>query len=186
MGVSLWLWGFLAVAVCWGVGVYNRLMRIQARGLAALRSVEKHMYRCTALINTHAEQIDARHPSDHSECAEAATALWAALMDSTHNLSQSLKDAKGTPLSSPLVVNLGIAFEATQDAWRRCSSGQLESTGGNLVSEAMRIEWENATLRVQVAREGLNQIMSKYNLAITQFPARLLVNVMGIKPASLM
>ena len=185
MNGSLWLWGFLAVAVCWGVGVYNRLMRMQVRGLSALRSVEKYMHRCTTLIHMHADQLDARHPSDHRLPDAVPTAPWGVLVERTYGLSQSLKDAKGTHLSSQLVANLGIGFDAMQQAWRQWCDGQ-PSPGDHLVSEAMHKDWEGATLRVQAAREGLNQILSKYNAAIAQFPARLIVKVMGFKPAGLM
>ena len=53
MSASLLLWMMLAVSVFWGVGLYNRLMRMRARGLGALGSVEKHMRVYADLVREH-------------------------------------------------------------------------------------------------------------------------------------
>lgn len=185
MNGSLWLWGALAVAVFWGVGVYNRLTRMQVRGLAALRSVEKHVHRCAKLIDLHANPVAAAGTSDHIYTADAITPELAHLLETMRALDQALKDAKGTPLAGQSVARVGVAFELSQMAWRQWCDKQLASDVHS-VPEVMRVQWEGAALRVQAARAGLNQILFKYNEAIAQFPARLLVTVMGFKPAGLM
>lgn len=185
MNGSLWLWGALAVTLFWGVGVYNRLMRMQVRGVAALRSVEKHVQRCAKLIDLHVSHIAEARASNHPSTSCVVTPSLAHLLEMMRNLDQALKDAKGTPLVGSSVARVGFAFEAAQSAWRQWCDEQL-TPDGLPVPAAMCVQWEGATLKVQTTREGLNQILSKYNEAIDQFPARLLVGVMGFKPAGLM
>lgn len=185
MNASLWLWGALAVSVFWGVGVYNRLMRMQVRGLAALRSVEKHMQRCAKLMDAHVSQFADQQTSADEGGAERGILAWTQLLDTMHHLDRVLKDAKGSPLGSQSVASVGHAFEAAQDAWHQWYAGQ-SAYNDVVVPDAMRVQWEGAALQVQVARAGLNQILSKYNEAINQYPARLLVGVMGFKPAGRM
>lgn len=155
------------------------------RGMAALRSVEKHMSRFTVVIQENAAQMDAHHSADAGFLPEASGTSWVELIDRAAQLSQALREARGANLSSPLLARLGLAFDATQDAWRQRWGGQA-ATDDAVVSESTRMQWEGATLRVQAARAGLNQVLLKYNTAIAQFPARLLVKVLGFKPAALM
>eukprot|EP01041_Mallomonas_annulata_P028396 gene28396-50243_t len=50
MDMSLLLWLALAILLFWGVGLYNRLMRLRARGHEVLGVVEKHAGACAALV----------------------------------------------------------------------------------------------------------------------------------------
>jgi hypothetical protein len=47
----------------------------------------------------------------------------------------------------------------------------------------VRLQWDVAAGKAQTARAGLNTILFKYNEAIYQFPARLVVGVLGFRPA---
>jgi LemA protein len=55
-----------------------------------------------------------------------------------------------------------------------------------VVPADMQARWDAITLRVESARSGFNQILTKYNEALDQFPARLLVGLMGFKPGGLL
>ena len=48
----------------------------------------------------------------------------------------------------------------------------------------MRTQWDAVTQRVETARGGFNQILTHYNEALAQFPARLVAGAMGFKPGS--
>lgn len=185
MNGSFLLWGILALTVSWGVGVYQRLMRMQARGLAALRSVEKHMHRCAKLIDLHASYLADQSTSDPFHTAAVMASAWTQLVEAMRQLDVALKDAKGTPLANQSVVAVGGAFEAVQIAWQQWCSVQLASDAV-LIPAATREQWDGATLKAQAARAGLNQILSTYNQAIHQFPARMVVGFMGFKSAELM
>jgi LemA protein len=54
---------------------------------------------------------------------------------------------------------------------------------GPLMPEALQKLWDEAALKVRMARSGFNQIVERYNEALHQFPAALVVGMMGFKQA---
>ena len=56
--------GGLALAIFWCVGLYNRLMRIRARGFDALGSVEKHLKAYAAAVQVHLEEGGVKRIAD--------------------------------------------------------------------------------------------------------------------------
>ena len=181
MSGSVLLWILLALAIFWGVGVYNRLMRMRARGLAALGSVEKHMKQYGELVSAHlAVPGVATAP-----VAEHLPPEWAQMLTLLHTLDHALKDAKSTPLSPEPLAFVSEAFDAVQNAWLNLREVPADLVGP-AVPAAMQLQWDAATVKVQTARGGLNQILTKYNEAIVQFPARLIVGILGFKPTGLL
>lgn len=185
MSVSLLLWMTLALSLFWGVGVYNRLMRMRARGVGALGSVEKHMRQFGELVREHVSEFGAGAASGLVPPAEQATEGWEQLLAAWQTLDQTLKEAKATPLASEPLARLGQAFEVLQRAWLFLRAVPVD-LAGPVVPEAMQREWAAVTVRAEAARNGLNQILTKYNEALEQFPARLIVGAMGLKPAGLL
>ena len=57
---------------------------------------------------------------------------------------------------------------------------------GAVVPAVMQVRWEAITQRVESARSGFNQIAAKYNESLEQFPARLVVAIMGFKPSGML
>lgn len=181
MSGSLLLLMVFAVVVFWGVGLYNRLMRIRARSLSALGSVEKHMrvyaeMVCAALAN-------GATACPHSPNTESGPDDWECLLSALQELEDALKDAGTSALRNATPARLGRAFDGVQTAWRRLNEAPPD-LAGPLVPAAMRTHWDGATQRVETARGGFNQILSHYNEAVAQFPARLVAGAMGFKPGS--
>lgn len=182
MSGSLLLWMTLALATFWAVGVYNRLMRMRARGLEALGSVEKHMKQCADLVQVHV-------PSPHQNGVAAGipepAALadeWAALFPMLQALERAFVDARAVPLAPPALRHIGQAFDELQRGWASvCASP--EDLAGEAVPAPMQCQWDAQTVKVRAARAGFNKITHAYNAALFQFPARLVVGTMGFKMA---
>lgn len=184
MSGSLLIWAILAIATFWSVGVYNRLMRMRARGVSALGSVEKYMKQYGELASAHVSAFgQASHVADAD--VDPGTPLpveWTQLFSSLATLDAALKEVHAAPLAKQPLAHVGEAFEGLQQTWALL----LELPGdspGSLVPETLRLQWEATTLKAQTARGGFNQIMNKYNEAIEQFPARLAAGVMRFEPA---
>ena len=175
MGGSLLLWITLALVVFWSVGVYNRLMRMRARGLGALGSVMKHMRVYAELMRSHGAPSPAAAP----EAGEVAT-----LLTSLQAFEQLLKDATASALMQSSPAALGQAFDAVHRAWRAVTD-TLQQTG-SATPAILREQLELAALRVGTARDGFNQLLTKYNQALEQFPASLVVTTMGFKPGDML
>ena len=168
MSGSLLLWMTLALLLFWGVGLYNRLMRMRARGLSAFGSIERHLREYADLVRERPQSFQKGSVSGELDALEHA-----------------LKDARANPLAiEPL---LGLAEVLAQ---LRPVSGGLPSEEGDLAGSLFHAEtrdhWDRVTHRVETSRIGYNQIMVKYNEALKQFPARLIVGVMGFKPGGLL
>ena len=186
MNGSLLLWGGLAVAVFWSVGVYNRLMRMRARALDALGSVEKYMRKYASLVETHLTAPGAIASRSGGDFADASPwQEWAALQTALLDMEQALKEARAASLRIAPVNRLGAGFDAVQNAWQALCDLPAD-LAGPAVPDILRLQWDAITAKAQTARGGLNQILTKYNEAIHQFPARLVAGAMRFEPAGLM
>ncbi len=176
------LWIALALVLFWVLGLYNRLMRIRARAMAAMRSVEKHMRNCIKLAQLHISHADTADATALSSIPDGLRQEQAQLLVNLQLLDQALKDARGMPLVRKSVARVGELFEATQSLWL-LNSNSATKPGGWAPPEAMRLQWEAAASKAQTARAGLDTILFKYNEAVYQFPARLVVGLLGFRPA---
>ncbi len=181
MNGSLFLSGLLALCVFWSVGLYNRLMRIRARSLSALGSVEKHMRVYADMVRDHLAHGAAVHL--HTSTADTSPDDWTVLLAALQVFEDALKETGTSALRNEAPARLGQAFDAVQTAWRRLNEAPPD-LAGPLVPVTMRTQWDTVTQRVETARGGFNQILSQYNEALVQFPARLVAGAMGFKPGS--
>ena len=178
MSGSLLLWGVLALCLFWAVGLHNRLMRLRARGLSALGSVEKHMRVYAELVrHDMADGLDLQEPST---LVQTSCEHWPALLSALQVFEDALKKIPASALPTDGLAHLGQSFDAVQIAWLRLSEIPPD-LAGPLVPAAMRSQWNAVTQRVETAREGFNQILDQYNDALDQLPARLVAGWMGFK-----
>jgi len=170
MNASILLWLLLAVVFFWVYGLNNRLGRMRARSLDALDSLEKHMRQYRVLLHNYLAPDQDELP-----------ARWQRLVDALNTLDAELKDVRATPLSGTGLGRLWRAFEALQAAWISLVKAPID-VAGVVVSDALRTEWEASTFKVLSARGGVNGILSKYNEAVGQVPARWLARLLGYVP----
>lgn len=183
MSGSLLVWAVLAVTMFWSVGVYNRLMRMRARGGSALGSVDKHMKQFSELVHAHLIALGAPQNAANADIGAAYSSTeWGQLLDCLTVLDSALKDVRGAPLLKQPLIRLSLAYAALQQAWSGLSNWAPNSAAP-MVPDNMRSQWDAITAKVQTARGGLNQILFKYDEAIDQFPARLVAGVMRFEPA---
>jgi LemA protein len=185
MSASLFIWTLLAITIFWSVGVYNRLMRIRARGLGALGSVEKYMRRYNEWVNALEHPLG--EPTQQPSAASAGHLPpdWILLLNSVKVLDAALNDMRGDLLAPPGLTKLGATFDALQQVWARLRDLPVD-LAGPVIPEAMRNRWDDTSAKVQIARNGLNQILTKYNEATQQFPARLITGVLRFAPAGVL
>lgn len=183
MSGSLLLWGALALCVFWSVGLYNRLMRIRARSLSALGSVEKHMRVYADLLRDDLARGAAGYM--HTSISDTSSGDRAVLLSALQVFEDALKETGASALRNEASARLGQAFDAVQAIWRRLNDAPPD-LAGPLVPATMRTQWESVTQRVETARGGFNQILCQYNEALAQFPARLVAGAMGFQPGTML
>ncbi len=185
MGSSLLLWMTLAVLLFWGVGLYNRLTRMRARAFGALGSVEKHLREYTEL--TREVPMNARSASGYQPLVQRDGAIphWAMLLAELDALELALKDVRQKPLDIEPMARLQQSMSTLQRIW----GGWLTLPGdlaGPAVPDELQARWTAITHRVETSRNGYNQIVLQYNESLAQFPARLIVGLMGVRPGGLL
>ncbi len=175
MDLSLLLWLLLALLLFWGVGLYNRLMRLRARALEVLGVVEKHASTCVRLVGQYlvAPQGDAQ---------VLAAGQWADVHAAAAHLEQLLAQPRPAPLQAGAVAGLAEAWTRLHSAWREASEGPID-LAGPVMPQEMQDAWAAASLKVQSASGGFNQIVARYNEAIQQYPARWVATLMGFHMA---
>lgn len=175
MDLSLLLWLFLALLLFWGVGLYNRLMRLRARALEVLGVVEKHASTCVRLVDQYLA-------APQGEAQMLAAGQWADLRAAAASLEQVLVQSRPAPLQADAVAELAEAWTRLHTAWREASEGPID-LAGPVMPQEMQDTWAAASLKVQSASGGFNQIIARYNEAIQQYPARWVAAPMGFHMA---
>lgn len=182
---SLTLWITLALFVFWGVGLFNRLMRMRSRGLGALGSVEKHMHHYCELVLEQGLALDVTPDLHGGRPKTQLSDNWLRLLSDVQSLERSLKKAVATPLATDSLAQLSEAHATLQVSWRNLNEAPAD-LAGPVVPETMQARWNAITQRVESACSGFNQILTKYNEALDQIPARWVVGLMGFKPSGLL
>jgi LemA protein len=172
MSVSVLIWLLAATTLFWSVGLYNRLMRLRARALDALGSVEKNLKSYNSLINV-------QFPDEEGSFIPLE---WAGLVSSVKLLDAHFKAARGAPLQPEPLKVLATTVDGIEKEWSQLRELPAD-LAGPLMPEALQKLWDEAALKVRTARGGFNQIVERYNEALHQFPAGLVVDLMGFKQA---
>jgi LemA protein len=183
MSGSLLIWIGLALIIFWCVGLYNRLMRMRARGLDALGSVAKYLRQYIRMVDAHLSEPGAARPAwDGESAGDGLWGDWEPLVKQLHGLDVALNDLHAAPFDTPPLGRLTEVLGGLQSVWQSLCD-QPADLAGPVVPEVLRFQWDANTAKVQSARGGFNQIMNKYNEAIAQFPARLVVGMLRFSRA---
>lgn len=185
MSGSLLLWTLLALHLFWGVGLYNRLMRMQARGFSAFGSVEKHLREYADLTAGQMKKFQTGLDDVMFVQPGKPQPEWEAVLSALEVLDHALKGARATPLAIEPLAGLAQAMGALRQVWDSLQAVPADLAGPVLPHD-MHVQWDVVTHRVENSRNGYNQILAQYNEALAQFPARWIVGLMGFKPGGLL
>lgn len=180
MSGSLWLWLLLALTVFWAVGAYNRLIRIRARGMDALGSVERQLNQQAVLVRDHLSNFsETLQPEPNAPNPMQGCQRWQQLQVALDRQDVALKSARASILSIAAMHELTLRYQAVQSAWDALAHAPTDVPQPNLTPELLTA-WDEVNRKVDIARSGLNQIVDRYNEAAAQFPASLLVASIGL------
>lgn len=175
MDVSLLLWIACALFVFWGVGLYNRLMRLRARGMEVLLALEKHALACADLVRKHLTEGNSLAPTDLDP-------EWQQVLHAAENLETLLRTSHPRVLDATVVTPFALAWVQLQTAWETVVN-QGGDLAGPVVPPELTQAWEAASLKVRVVQGGYAQIVDRYNTSAAEFPARFVAGLLGFTPA---
>ena len=191
--MNLLLWIGLPVLLFWSVGAYNRLVRLRAEANAAFAALDAQWQRQLALVQsslpdefqTSQFTLDGAMIGDGSE-------LWAGLRGASTQFATSLAAMRARPPRTPsesspnLHASRAGALRAAQDvlllAWQRVST-DAHDLAGAAMPETVAAQWQQLMQDTHRLQAQFNDAVTRYNVAIAQFPAVLLAWLFGFKAA---
>ena len=172
-------WVIAALAVFWGVGAYNRLVRLRSDANAAFAALEAELTRQVQLVH---ECVPPEEDQAQSQFF-GGSAFWGGLQGAGAQLAATLASAKARPLDPERIAALGAAQEVLSMAWDRAERDDAHDLAGPRLPENFSGERQQLVRMTQAATEHFNQAVVRYNEAIAQFPALLLAWLFGFHPA---
>lgn len=192
MTSSLLFWVLLAVLVFWGVGAYNRLVRLRSAALQAYVTLDAALARQLEFVQARALAADDAVFGRGPIVQLHATAL---------QLTTLLGATRQRPLDPERMAALATALHVMLAAWQRLFPDEVVSFDadgmlsrpvplGGVVTDALpapgpgAIAWPEPSAAAEIARGHFNQAVRQYNAAVGQIPAVLVAWVMQLRRAA--
>ena len=161
--MAVWFfWLLCAVLVCWCVGLYQRLLKLRLQVQQGLSALEQPLSVYGQLLDRYSQDLSVEAPPSLG---------WRQLADAVKALTVAGQAARNAPLSAAPLIALShclVAIHTVWDAWADAPDG-------------LAADWQEADFSVRAARLHFNQVIADYNAALHQFPARLVVRLMGFR-----
>ena len=173
MNVSLWIWLVCALLLFWCVGLYQRLLRLRLQAQQALAALEPPLSDYGRLLSAHFSPDASGSPLPPA---------WQALTDAVNALPAASQSARNAPFAAAPLRALAAQMEAISVAWAQVQAQPADLAGPAMPPELAQ-RWQEAEFSARAARAQFNTLAMDYNQALQQIPARLVVPLMGFKPA---
>ncbi len=178
MPSSVVLWSVAAVLLFWAVGAYNRLMRLRSEANTAFAALEVELAKQIELVRECLPLPEMTQPAPLDD----DNSFWAGLHGAATQFAASLAAARKQPLYGDGVAALSAAQDVLATAWERAERDDAHDLAGPRLPETLTTRRAQIVAQTLVATDQFDQAVSRYNDAITQFPAVLLAWLFGFKP----
>ena len=180
MTAVLVLLAIIAVVIFWGVGVYNRTIALRNYFQNAFSQIDVQLKRRYDLVPNLVETAKA-YMTHERETLEAVISARNHAVDANKKVSGNPADATAfkqmVAADGVLNASLGKLF-ALSEAYPDLQANQTMMQ----LSE----ELSSTENRIAFARQGYNDSVMSYNVAIQQFPGSVVANSFGFKAAELL
>ncbi|WP_427913967.1 LemA family protein [Ramlibacter sp. MMS24-I3-19] len=166
-----------AVLLFWGVGAYNRLVRLRGEANTAFAELDGHLQRQVELVDA----VVGEEPESIFEGAQSS--FWGGLQGAAAQLRASLAAARQRPLDPERIAALGSAQKVLVVAWERAERDDAHDLAGARLPETLTGQRAQLTSNCIAGAERFSRAVDSYNEAIAQFPAVLLAALFGFRPA---
>jgi LemA protein len=173
-------WIVLAVLVFWGVGAYNRLVRLRNTISNSFAQIDVQLKRRYDLIPNLVE-VARKYAAHERETLEAVTAA--------RNQAKAAADvARSRPTAAGAVTSLAMAEQVLGGALSKLMA-VVEAYPELKADQSLRELSEELTStenKVAFSRQLFNDATLDYNNAAQQFPTNLMANVFGFREAAML
>jgi len=178
--VQIVSWVVVAVIVFWGVGAYNRLVRLRNVIGNSFAQIDVQLKRRYDLIPNLVE-VARKYAAHERETLEAVTAA--------RNQAKSAADvARTRPTAAGAVTSLAMAEQVLGSAMDRLMA-VVEAYPELKADQTLRELSEELTStenKVAFSRQLFNDATLDYNNAAQQFPTNLMANLFGFREAAML
>jgi LemA protein len=180
---SVWMWGALALVLFWGVGAYNRLVRLRAQAGGQFAVLEARLRHYLVLADDHLREASglAQAQAVAAPQGSAHSLVWMGLQGARTQFEASLVAAARKPLDAPTMAALQTAHSTLHVAWLRVQDECRLYP--ELLQTSLEPGWTDNARLVALATTDFNQAVLAYNAAVAQFPAVVLAQVFGFRTA---
>ena len=161
----------LAGLLFWGVGAYNRLVRMRGAIVRRFVPVHEQFRQRQAVLQQQIDVLAAALPDE----ADAIVTLRAACQQA----DAACAHARERPGSQQAITSLRLADKIVGDA--RARLPEYSAPDNDLTALNTQLGAADATLAF--ARRQFNEAATDYNVAVRQFPTSLLVGLFGFRVA---
>ena len=178
----------LALLVFWGIGAYNRLVRLRSAVIAAWVPIDSQLRRRQALAIELAELLS-READDVGLDAEARSALQSVLA-ATRQAQAAAEHVQVRPVHVGAVHSLGLAEQVLDGALRPLRAlidgrpSLLEEPARGERVQALLVGLHEADAQLAFVRRLFNEAVVAFNEAAHEWPTRLVAGVFGFRPAA--
>ena len=180
---TLWLAVAGAIVFFWGVGAYNRLVRLRAAVRTSFAVLDEQLMRQLVLVQSSLpEAYRGGVKTAPGELQDVVSAAWHRLQAAGDQFAAALAQARRTNMDVPSMASLVMAHEALRAAWAAALS---EAVPVDAVPSADRLQerWMRLLHQAMPLRAAFNDAAAQYNQAIRAFPAWLLAKAFGFGAA---
>ena len=178
--VQIVSWSVLAVVVFWGVGAYNRLVRLRNVIGNSFAQIDVQLKRRYDLIPNLVE-VARKYAAHERETLEAVTAA--------RNQAKAAADvARSRPAAAGAVTSLAMAEQVLGGAMSKLMA-LVEAYPELKADQSLRELAEELTStenKVAFSRQLFNDATLDYNTAAQQFPTSLMSNLFGFREAAML
>ena len=178
--VQIVSWIVLAVVVFWGVGAYNRLVRLRNVIGNSFAQIDVQLKRRYDLIPNLVE-VARKYAAHERETLEAVTAA--------RNQAKAAADvARNRPAAAGAVTSLAMAEQVLGGAMSKLMA-LVEAYPELKADQSLRELAEELTStenKVAFSRQLFNDATLDYNNAAQQFPTSLMANLFGFREAAML
>ncbi len=181
--LSWTLWLGLAALIFWGIGAYNRLIRLRVSATKAFAALDEQLVRQLVWVQgSLPESMRGDMQTGPAELQDDVTAAWARVHAASEQFAVALAQTRTQPLDVVALAGLVMAHEALRTAW---TGALTDAVPADAVpsSERLQARWMRLLHQSMPLRTGFNDAAQVYNQAIGQFPASLLARVFGFRSA---
>ncbi len=176
----LYIWGAAALLLFWGVGAYNRLVRLRSEALRTFGVVSPLLQRGADLVLATVIVAPVSAPALPVSEGLRPASPWTGVQGAATQFMASLAVARTKPLDAEAMAALSAAGVVLRMAWQRMAAECATLTGAPLPQAAV---WDDLSRQTDEAIVHFTQAIQDYNAAIGQFPALLLAWLVGFRRA---